>query len=66
MKPAGQQSCEKRKKLMTNAHKEVEYVAVNYGVVYYEFNSICSMCCHQWHILLPLSLSYPEKENRHA
>jgi hypothetical protein len=26
------------------------------------YDSICLMCCHQWHILLLLPLSYPEKE----
>jgi hypothetical protein len=30
------------------------------------YNSVWLMCGRQWHILLPLPLSYSEKENRQA
>ncbi len=40
--------------------KDVEYVAVKITTWFImRYNSICLMCCHWWHILLPLPLSYP-------
>jgi hypothetical protein len=48
-------------------YKEGEYVAVKRTKsVIMSYNSICLMCCHWWHILLLLPLSYPENENRQA
>ncbi len=48
-------------------YKEDECVAVKItklSILCY--NSICSMCGCWWHVLPPLPLSYPEKENRWA
>jgi hypothetical protein len=53
--------------VLKNQYKEVRCDAVKImklSILCY--NSICLMCGHWWHILPPLPLSYPEKENRQA
>jgi hypothetical protein len=48
-------------------YEKVEYVAVKImKLVIVSYNSVCLMCGRWWHILPPLPLSYPEKENMQA
>jgi hypothetical protein len=50
-----------------NVFKRVEYFeVVKMKLTGLYNNSICSMCCRRKHILPPLPLSFPEKENRQA